>query len=79
MEEKFIKLSSLFEYLDSREDYWREKAKTHMEKVKNSECNTLYKLYVEKDIMALEEVKEFIETLNHFPQYTKAQLLENKE
>lgn len=79
MEEKFIKLSSLFEYLDSREDYWRERVKPHMENMEDKEYGKFHEQCVKEDAMALGEVKEFIEAINHFAQYTKTQLLENEK
>lgn len=53
MEEKFIKLSSLFEYLDSREDYWRERAKPHMEKMEDKEYGKFHEQCVKEDAMAM--------------------------
>lgn len=79
MEEKFIKLSSLFEYLNSREDYWKERVKPHTEEMEDEKYGAFHRQCVREDNMALGEVKEFIEAINHFPQYTKTQLLENKK
>lgn len=58
MEEKFIKLSSLFEYLNSREDYWKERVKPHIEEMGDEEYGAFHRQCVREDNMALGEVKE---------------------